>query len=469
MKNTKFVLVVLCCWALSGGTRGAESQEIQLPDGSIYRGGLADGLLSGQGVLEWPNGDSYQGDFAQGVINGQGRLSLASGDVYEGEFVDGQLQGQGRWQGEDGSQYQGEFQQHQFHGEGVYQSVDGDIYRGQFVEGDLTGLGTYQSADGITYAGEFLSWRYHGAGIWQDDGQRYTGEFEEGYFHGYGELVDLATGEVLQAGRWRWGRLVPGKATQRKREQARVKLEQALFEQTAIVERALNTLVASEPGVSDIYAVLIAGDGTQSVFDKEVRTISRQLQNRYIDPARQVVLSNHPDSVAEFPLATRSNIQTVLLHLRELMQPEEDLLLLYMTSHGSEDHAFSMEAPGFDFVDVRPVDLAEALEPLRLTPKVLMISACYSGGYIEPLKAPQHLVMTAARADRTSFGCGDSDTMTYFGRAYFEQALPEAENFVEAFHLAKAQIYRWEDEQEFEHSEPQIYVGDVIERVLSAL
>ena len=68
-------------------------------------------------------------------------------------------------------------------------------------------------------------------------------------------------------------------------------------------------------------------------------------------------------------------------------------------------------------------ELARLLEPLAERNLVIVISACYSGGFIDALKDERTLVMTAARADRTSFGCSDDSDFTYFGRALFAEAL----------------------------------------------
>ena len=74
--------------------------------------------------------------------------------------------------------------------------------------------------------------------------------------------------------------------------------------------------------------------------------------------------------------------------------------------------------------------------------------------------------MTAARADRPSFGCGAQSELTYFGRAYLVEALNRSEDFVEAFDQAKIAVTRREKAGGFAPSEPQIRVGT---RVLAAL
>ena len=86
-----------------------------------------------------------------------------------------------------------------------------------------------------------------------------------------------------------------------------------------------------------------------------------------------------------------------------------------------------------------------------------MISACYSGGFIEPLKSPNTLVITAARADRVSFGCSEESDFTYFGRALFAEALQQTRDIVQAFTLAQARVAEREQADHYQASEPQIW------------
>ncbi|MCP8897948.1 C13 family peptidase [Gilvimarinus xylanilyticus] len=433
-------------------------EDYPLPDGSSYTGELSDGLMNGEGTIEWPNGDVYTGELQEGVIHGKGELVTESGEVFRGWFKQGLLNGAGEWLGPDDVTYKGEFKDDAFHGEGVYASPEG-AYAGDFVEGELTGLGTFTSTDGTDYAGEFKAWRFEGNGVWEDGETRYTGEFKSGLYHGYGERIDLATGKVLEAGQWKWGQFVGEPVSKAERRRQQLAIETALFNQPARLHDAFDSLTPSQPDTVDLFALIGAGDGTQKVFSLESQTIAKTIQADRVSPGHLLTLSNYPGTMDQAPLLTLRNLQQLIKALAEHMQ-SDDVLLLYLTSHGSAEHEFSLEAPGHGFVDITPGDLSDALEPLKDNPKILMISACYSGGFIEPLKAPHHLIMTAARADRTSFGCGDADTMTYFGRAYFEKALPDSNSFIEAFEVAKKHIEIWEDEQEVDHSEPQIFVGD---------
>jgi hypothetical protein len=108
---------------------------------------------------------------------------------------------------------------------------------------------------------------------------------------------------------------------------------------------------------------------------------------------------------------------------------------------------------------------------------VVVISACYSGGFLEPLKDDGALVITAARHDRQSFGCADENELTYFGRAYFEQALPKAKSFQDAFRAAQGIVHEMERQAPaapaapgkpapVQHSLPQMHSPRAIEQQL---
>jgi hypothetical protein len=75
-------------------------------------------------------------------------------------------------------------------------------------------------------------------------------------------------------------------------------------------------------------------------------------------------------------------------------------------------------------------------------------------------------LITAASADRNSFGCGHNGEYTYFGDAYLEQGLKQTKSFIQAFELAKNLIYEKENKEGFKNSNPQIKIGVEIEAKL---
>lgn len=115
--------------------------------------------------------------------------------------------------------------------------------------------------------------------------------------------------------------------------------------------------------------------------------------------------------------------------------------------------------------------LRGALDKAGIRHRVVAISACYSGGWIEPLASPDTLVMTAADATHTSYGCGSRSELTFFGRAVFDEQLRSTHSFEEAFAKAVPVIRQREDEagKNDGFSNPQIEVGDSIKSYLKQL
>ncbi|HKC42880.1 MAG TPA: C13 family peptidase, partial [Burkholderiales bacterium] len=96
-------------------------------------------------------------------------------------------------------------------------------------------------------------------------------------------------------------------------------------------------------------------------------------------------------------------------------------------------------------------------------------SACYSGGFVEPLKDANTVVITAADASSTSFGCANGRDFTYFGRAYFNDALAKTFSFTEAFEAARRSVSEQESAERLAPSSPQIFVGAAIRDKLGSL
>jgi hypothetical protein len=101
--------------------------------------------------------------------------------------------------------------------------------------------------------------------------------------------------------------------------------------------------------------------------------------------------------------------------------------------------------------------------------RVIIISACFAGGFIDSLRDPQTIIITASAADRTSFGCSNDRDLTYFGEAFYRDALPAAHSLRDAFDTAKGAIALRERREHVEASNPQAYFGARIEAKLAAM
>lgn len=237
----------------------------------------------------------------------------------------------------------------------------------------------------------------------------------------------------------------------------------------ALVAKQVAALPVQRPGRVDLYAIGVGGDGTENVFRNEAEYFATLMQRRF--HARGVVtLVSNPDSVGAKPrpLATYDNLYDAVRGVARRMDRREDVLLLYLTMHGTHDHELALYDPPYVEDALAPDDLRFVLDEAGIRNRVIAISACYSGGFIPRLKGDDTLVVTAARSDRPSFGCGADSTATFFGRAWMIEGLNRTTDFVEAFRHAQGRIRTWERLQGDEPSHPQMAEGKAIAKRLAA-
>ena len=113
--------------------------------------------------------------------------------------------------------------------------------------------------------------------------------------------------------------------------------------------------------------------------------------------------------------------------------------------------------------------MRDTLDKSGIRWKVIVISACYSGSFVSALQSPDTLIITASAADRASFGCSNEADYTYFGRAFFDQAMREQKTLKGAFQEASETVAKWESAQGFDPSEPQWVIGKNMEMMLPQL
>lgn len=236
--------------------------------------------------------------------------------------------------------------------------------------------------------------------------------------------------------------------------------EALLYQQPRLLDWKLNTLQAQRPHVSDLYFVGFAGYGWQDVFMKEMNTVRALFDSRFDTRGRSLVLINNAQTQATAPIATTTALQTALAYVGDVIDPDEDVLFLFVTSHGSDKPAYlSVDNKGLQLTQLTPARLKAALAATPIKWKVIVVSACYSGSFIPALQDDNSLVITASRADRNSFGCDARNSMTDFGRAYFSEALKQTRSFTAAFELASTRIAAREKAEGLTPSQPQMALG----------
>ncbi|MCA1713598.1 MAG: C13 family peptidase [Gammaproteobacteria bacterium] len=238
--------------------------------------------------------------------------------------------------------------------------------------------------------------------------------------------------------------------------------------QQSLLDQAFNALAPQRPDRPDLYVVGFAGDGHEDVFRNEVAYLKLLFEQRFDARNRIVTLINHADSLgdAPAPLATLDNLRTALARIGRLMDPEHDLLLLFITSHGTADHRIWLQLYPVVEASIDPEQLRTALDQAGIRNRIVVVSACYSGGFVQALRDPDTLIVTASAEDRPSFGCGADATATYFGRAWLVEGLNRTGDFIAAYDLATRNIADRELRDGYPPSLPQIDIGaDIAQRL----
>ncbi len=237
-------------------------------------------------------------------------------------------------------------------------------------------------------------------------------------------------------------------------------VEGMYYAQPQLLTQALQSLYPGQLGKKDVFFIGVGAWAFQDVFLKETMYAKDLFDHRFESQHRSVTLINHLSTYETIPLATSHNLNRTLQYMGTIMNPDEDLLILYMTSHGSKDHKLSVNFWPLELNDISPDMLRRYLDEAGIKWRVIVVSACYSGGFIEPLKTPYTAIASAAAPDRQSFGCGNKSEFTYFGEALLKDQLQEKFSFPLAFSGAIKAIEERELHENLEASLPQHFIGD---------
>jgi hypothetical protein len=210
---------------------------------------------------------------------------------------------------------------------------------------------------------------------------------------------------------------------------------------------------------SDWSAVVVAGDwhaqdgGPSEAFDNARRDVSIALLKAGFQPQNLRQFSVRPERYRDVR-ADKSDLRRIFGAMTDLSARTRGGCLFYVTSHG---------APQGVLVDERllpPGVLANMLdETCGKRPTVVVVSACYSGVFVPQLAKPNRMVLTAARPDRTSFGCGQSNRYPYFDDCFLSSMAASRDFSVLAAAVGDCVRRREIAEKLTPPSEPQVWVG----------
>jgi hypothetical protein len=241
----------------------------------------------------------------------------------------------------------------------------------------------------------------------------------------------------------------------------------ALFAVLVVATLATPAAVAASDPFANWAAVVVAGDyhaahtaNPTETFDNARRDVSAELIKKGFVAANLREYSVRPDRYPDTRPA-KADPEPIYEGLKDLARQATGGCLVYFTSHG---------APQGVVVDgglVPPRELDQMVtDACGDRPTIVIISACFSGVFVPALADKNRMILTAARPDRSSFGCSESDKYPYFD-ACMLKVLPDAHDFAVLGPRVQACVHDREIETGASPpSEPQMYVGPALKPML---
>lgn len=241
--------------------------------------------------------------------------------------------------------------------------------------------------------------------------------------------------------------------------------------QSEALQRDLQALQPQRPGRIDLYAITFAPNADEAVFGRESAVVADVMRQRFGAEGRVLQLVSRRDGGPAAGWATPGNLERAIARAAALMDRDEDVLFLHLTSHGARDGTLAASFWPLEVESLTPARLKAMLDRAGIRHRVISVSACYAGSWVAPLADDNTLVMTAADAEHTSYGCGRHSELTFFGRAMFDEQLRGGASF-EAAHTAARDLIAEREKAAGKSdgfSNPQIATGTRIRERLRAM
>ena len=199
----------------------------------------------------------------------------------------------------------------------------------------------------------------------------------------------------------------------------------------------------------------------------DVVALSDELQRNSDFAVVPLIASNYITARRQYPIADDARI-TTLVRTAAMRAGPEDIVVVHISTHGGPG-LLASRIGNQPTTAMTARSLAQRLAPLGGHSTVVIVSACYSGSLINALRAPDRIVIAAARADRSSFGCAAGAQHTFFGHAELQAFAEPHRSLQQAFDAMRGNVARMEREQNYKPpSEPQVWVGNNVRGLYEA-
>ena len=236
--------------------------------------------------------------------------------------------------------------------------------------------------------------------------------------------------------------------------------EPVLALQKELQSEALNALEEHRVGETDLYFVAFAPDGAGAKWRPHVARAKKMMDEQWGTQRRSLVYVNDAATLIEAPMATVTHLREALEGIASAIDPDEDIVMLYLAGRSNKDGSLHVSLPPLGLVQLTGPGLAHLFRQAGIRWRVVVISTCVAQSFVEALADEQTLVIAASdRADRS---CASSDGLANLGDALFAARSPGASSLPAAFERAQKALAQ-------QGSAPVLHIGTAIGAQLARL
>lgn len=229
-------------------------------------------------------------------------------------------------------------------------------------------------------------------------------------------------------------------------------LLQACMDVPQTTTTAVSTSTSGAAGRNFLFSWGMFAD---PVFDRDVVTFERAFTRAYGTPADTELFGYTSSRLAD---PDTDVMKSELAQMATQAVDGRDVVVVMLTSHGSPDVMAVKMEPNGPVSAVSGDILAGFLSPLANDQQILILQACFSGSLIDELRSPNRIIMTAASATRSSFGCNPESDNTWFIKS-LNQSMAQGGSWQQVFVRTRSLVARDEAENGMTSSDPQSFVG----------
>jgi hypothetical protein len=216
--------------------------------------------------------------------------------------------------------------------------------------------------------------------------------------------------------------------------------EPMLALQRQLQDDALAELEDHASGGTDLYFIGFAPDGAGSTWRSRMDAARRVMEGHWGASKRTLTYVNDPRAIAEAPIATVTHLREALAEVAAASDPDEDVVMLYLGGRTNTDGSMSVSLPPLELVQLSAAGLRSLLDEQDFRWRIVVLSVCAPGPFIEALADDHTVVIANAAADAEVGECARRGEPVAFGDAFFNEAMPRTSSLPAAFEVAKSRL-----------------------------